>query len=116
MKNRIVFKSIFLFFLIIILIGLIFIIFDKAGTRTGIYMPKPIDYRIEYDSEVCLDALEEIYSDSKYTYSLPCISSSNIKIVWEDGITDPLMFAIEKEKVTMESLEEHGLKIYKNEK
>ena len=118
MNNKIMFKIIFLILQIIVLIGLIVVSFEKTGSKISIYNPKIVDYKILYDSEnsVCADALEEIYSDNKYVYSLPCISSSTIKISWEDGVVEPLMFSIEKGKVTMESLEEHGLKIYKNEK
>ena len=118
MKARLIAKSIFVVFLIIILFCLIFIIFDKAGTGAKIYNPiKIVDYSIvENSPDECEEMLELIYSDKKYNYYLPCKKSDNISLVWEEGVTDPLMFAIEHEKVTMDSLMEHGLDIIKNEK
>ncbi|MBR4178145.1 MAG: hypothetical protein IKR57_02210 [Bacilli bacterium] len=118
MRERIVFRCMFLVLLLIILIGLIYILFDRSGTRTGIYMPPIVDYKIVYDtsSEECEEMLEEIYRDDKYIYSLPCKNSSKITILWDDGVEEPLKYSIEKEKVSMESLEEHGLKIHKSKK
>ena len=118
MKVRLVFRCMFLVLLLIILIGLIYILFDRTGNRTGIYMPPIVDYKIIYEtnSDKCSNKKEEIYRDSKYVYSLECINSSKVTILWDDGVEEPLKYSIEKEKVTMESLEEHGLKIYKDKK
>ena len=117
MKTKLVLKCIFLFFLLIILIGLLYIIMQKAGTSPEMYSPlKVVDYYIQNDTEECPKALELIYSDKKYNYYLPCIESENITLVWEDGVVDSLKNAISKEKVTIESLKRHGLDILKNEK
>ena len=118
MRAKLVFRCMFLVLLLIILFGLVYIAFDKTGSRTGIYMPKIVDYKIVYDTSVdnCSIKDEVIYSDSKYDYKLHCMNSSSITILWDDGIEEPLKYSIEKEKVNMESLEEHGLKIYKDKK
>lgn len=116
MKTKIILKSIFVFFLTLILIGLLYIIFS-SGDAPSIYSPlQVVDYKIQDDTEACPAALELIYSDNKYNYYLSCIKSANISIIWDDGVVDSLKNAIEKEKVTIESLERHGLEIIKNEK
>jgi len=117
MNIKLIFKCIFVFFLTLILIGLVYIIIDKAGTGTGIYDPlKIVDYKIEDKTETCDDALELIYSDDKYNYYLPCMKSENISLVWDDGVVDSLSHALEFQKVDIDSLESHGLDIVKNEK
>ena len=117
MKTRLIIKSIFVFFLSVILICLVIIIFDKAGTGAGIYNPpKLVDYVIVDKTEVCTDVLELIYSDKKYNYYLPCQKSSTVFLEWDEGVTDPLRFAIENEKVTIDSLIDHGLGVIKDEK
>ena len=117
MKAKLTLKIIFVFFLSIILIGLIIIIFDKAGTGASIYNPpRLVDYVIVDKTDYCEDELELIYSDNKYNYYLPCTKSSTVFLEWDEGVTDPLKFAIEKEKVTIDSLIEHGLGVVKNEK
>lgn len=117
MKAKLIAKCIFVFFLSIILVCLIFIIFDKAGTGTGIYEPpKLVDYVIVDKTDYCEDTRELIYSDKKYNYYLPCTKSSTVFLEWDEGVTDPLKFAIENEKVTIDSLIEHGLGVIKDEK
>ena len=117
MKSRIIFKSIFVFFLTIILFCLIFIIFDKTGTGATIYNPPAIvDYTIIDNRDECENNTELIYSDKNYNYYLVCSNSSSVFLSWDEGVVDPLKFALEKEKVTMNSLINHGLKVIKNEK
>ena len=61
MRARMVFKIMFVVILVLILIGLIFIIFDKAGTRAGVRNTmKIVDYTIVNEQEICADALELI--------------------------------------------------------
>lgn len=74
------------------------------------------DYTIIDTTEICAEALEEIYSDDDYTYYLPCIKSSNIYIKWDNGDIHKLMDDINNGKVTMDSLIKHGLKVTKDEK
>ena len=117
MKVKIILKSVFVFVLSLILDGLILIIMDKGNKRVSIYDElKVVDYKIQDDTENCAQALELIYSDDKYNYYLPCIKSAYISLIWDDGVVDSLKNAISKEKVTMSSLEKHGLGIIKNEK
>ncbi len=116
MKTKIILKSIFVFFLTLILIGLIYIIFSKTPGNIQVSNLKIVDYVIRDDSNVCPSALELIYTDDEYNYYLPCIKSANITLVWEDGVIDSLKNALEHEKVTITSLEKHGLEIIKNEK
>ena len=116
MKIKIIIKCVFVFILSLILVGLILII-TNTGDAPSIYdQLKVVDYTIQDDSEVCAQALELIYSDSDYNYYLPCIKSAYISLIWDDGTVDSLKNAIENEKVSMKSLESHGLGIIKNEK
>lgn len=115
-KNKIIFKSIFVCLLILILIGLIFIIFDKAGTGAHIYNPMVLNnYRIIDNTNDCDNNKYLIYSDEKNNYYLNC-SNSSIFILWDDGAKDSLEFDLKINKVTMESLIEHGLKVTIDEK
>ena len=116
MNSKIMFKSIFVGMLLIILIGLIFIIFDKAGTGAHIYSPLVLnDYKIIDETVDCDNNKYLIYSDEKNNYYLNC-SNSNIFILWDDGARDSLEFDLKISKVTIESLIEHGLKVIKDEK
>ena len=115
MRARMVFKIMFVVILVLILIGLIFIIFDKAGTRAGVRNTmKIVDYTIVNEQENCADVLELIYEDADYKYYLPCISSYGIYLEWSDGTRDLLKDALRNGKVTMDSLIDHGLDVYKN--
>lgn len=117
MKGRLIFKTVFVIILTFILIGLIFIIYDKAGTAAHIYNPLLVsDYVIIDESKDCSGEEELIYEDSKYKYYLPCPSSYDISLEWTDGDTDLLKNALNNKKVTIESLEDHGLKVIKHEK
>ena len=119
MKSRIIFKSLFVTLLIIILIGLITIIFDKTGTQAHVYSSLVVaDYKIVYDSDndSCLEMEELLYEDDQYEYYLPCASSYDIYLEWSDGSKDLLKDALRNNKVTMESLIDHGLRVYKYEK
>ena len=116
MRTRLVFKSIFTVIIIIILIGLIFIIYDKAGTGTGIYDPLALStFKIEYDKldVECTPEPEIIYEEEDFFYCLPCMSSYNIYFVLADGTKELLKNAINNKKVNIKSLEKEGLAIIK---
>ena len=118
MKSRLIFKSIFTVILLIILFCLVFIIYDKAGKRARIYDPILLStYTIYYDNDGsnCMSKPEVIYKDSKYTYSLPCISSYDTYLLWDDGTKELVKNALENKKVDIDSLVNHGLKIDRNE-
>ena len=118
MKSRLIFKVIFVIILVIILFFLVFIIFDKTGKRARIYDPLLLStYTIYYDNESseCMRKPEVIYQDSKYKYSLPCISSYDTYLLWDDGTKELVKNALENKKVDIESLVNHGLKIDKDE-
>lgn len=109
--------------LILVVIGLIFIAFgtpkkevvieeerfDSVITTT---VDSKLDFRIEDRTEVCAQALEEIYRDDITTCYLPCIKSATIFLVYEDGSEITLRDALNKKKVTIEELRETGLKMY----
>ncbi len=116
MRTRIVFKSKFTVVLRIILIGLIFIIYGKGGTSARIYDPLALStYKIEYDKldVECTPEPEIIYEDEDFFYCLPCMSSYNIYLVWDDGTKELLKNAINNNKVNIKSLEKEGLEIIK---
>lgn len=71
------------------------------------------DYKIIDNTMTCAEALEEIYKDDSYIYYLTCIKSDNIYLEWDNGDTYKLTEAINKELVTIESLIDHGLEVYK---
>ena len=117
MKTRIVFKSLFVVALLFVLFCLVFIIYDKTGKRARIYNPILLStYTILYDNEgkECMKDPEEFYKDGKYKYSLPCISSYDTYLLWDDGTKELMKNALENDKVDIESLENHGLKVRKD--
>ena len=96
---------------------LIFIMYDKAGTRAGIFDPVELaDYKIKDDNKECIKEEELIFEDKDYNYYLPCKGSYNIHLDWTDGSKDLIKNALNNKKVTIKSLEEHGLKIVRHEK
>ena len=117
MRGNLYLKIAFVVVLSVVLLFLIFIIYDKAGKRTGIYEPPALaDYIIVDLSEDCKKGEELIYEDEKYSYYLPCLSSYDIYLEWTDGARDLIKNAINNNKVTIDSLIEHGLKVIKHEK
>jgi len=73
------------------------------------------DYVIVDETEICADALEEIYNDELYVYYLPCIKSGNIYLKYNSGDKIYLRDALEQKQVTIEELIEKGLKVYKED-
>ena len=64
----------------------------------------------------CKQEEELIYEDKDYNYYLSCLGSYNIYLEWTDGSRDLVKNALINKKVTIKSLEEHGLKIIRHEK
>ena len=117
LNSKIYMKIIYVIFLNAILIGLIFVIYDKAGTRAHIYDPLQVaDYEIKDKNKKCEQEEEYLYEDERYSYYLTCKGSYNIYLEWTDGSTDLVKNALKNKKVTMDSLIEHGLKVIKHEK
>ena len=117
MRGSIYLKIIFVVVLTAILLFLIFIIYDKTGTRTGIYDPLILsDYTIKDENDGCQRGEELIYEDDDYSYYLPCLSSYKIYLEWTDGDRDLIKNALNNNKVTIESLIDHGLEVVKHEK
>ncbi len=118
MKSKIIFKSIFVIALLFILFCLVFIIYDKAGRSKRDYNPFLLStYTIYYDNQdkECMSKPELFYKDDKYEYSLPCISSYDTYLLWDDGTKELVKSALENNKVDIKSLESHGLKVERNE-
>ena len=117
MRARITFKIMFVVILTIILVGLIFIIYDKAGTGARVYNPVVLsDYTIVNEKTECVNTKELLYEDQYYLYYLPCASSYDTYLVWTDGDKDLVKNALNYGKVTIKSLMDHGLEIEKYEK
>lgn len=106
-------KRIFILILGIIMISLSFIAFSNLNDSMPISMYIPINY--EYSlidkSESCAMALELIYETNTTAYFLPCIKSNSIYLEYADGTIVSLRDAIDEEKVSIESLIEHGLEV-----
>ena len=117
MRGRLYLKIVFVIFLSAILFCLIFIIYDKAGTRTHIYDEIVLsDYVIKNENVNCPKGEELIFEDDKYNYYLNCLGSYKIYLIWDDGSKDLVKNALKNKKVTIDSLINHGLEIIKHEK
>jgi hypothetical protein len=116
MKSKLIFRIVFVTLLAVILLGLIFIIFDKTGSGAHIFDQGVLnDYKISDETVDCDGIKKLIYSDKKYDYYLEC-SNSKIFIIWDDGARDSLDFDLNINKLSMSSLEAHGLKVIKDER
>ena len=71
------------------------------------------EFTIIDETEVCDQALEEIYRDDEYIYYLPCIKSSTIFLKYNNGEKTNIKKALDGEKVTIDKLIKEGLKVYK---
>ena len=117
MRARLTFKIMFVFILSLLLTGLLFIIFDKAGTRARFYDPSLVaDYVLVNKNETCVKTNELLYEDESYSYYLPCTSSYDVYLEWTDGDKDLVKNALNSGKVTIGSLIDHGLEVEKHEK
>ena len=65
------------------------------------------------ESEVCAEALEEIYKDDEYTYYLPCIKSEMIKVIYSDNTELTLKKAFENSRITISDLDKFNIQYYK---
>lgn len=72
-----------------------------------------LSFEIIDSTEVCAEALEEIYKDNKYTYYLPCMKSGNILIKFSNGNEYSLKEVLDKDLLTIDELIENGLNVYK---
>ena len=91
--------------IIIICILTILLIGCKKNTK---------EFIIIDNTEICAEALEEIYRDDNYKYSLPCIKSDNITIQFKDGKEYKLKEVLDNNILTIDELINKGLKVYKD--
>ena len=117
MNSKIYLKVIYVIFLNALLVLFIYLVYDRAGTRARIYDPLVLaDYKIVDENKECDEGKELIFSDKKHKYYLPCKGSYNIYLEWTDGSKDLIKNALKNNKVTIDSLTDHGLKIIEYEK
>ena len=64
---------------------------------------------------VCLSTLEEIYKDTKYIYSLPCIKSEYIIVKYENDNTENIKDALKNKHISIKNLDKYNIKYYKDE-
>lgn len=106
-------KRIFVLVLGIILISLSLIAFGNLDddVQTSMYIPIVSEYNLVDKSEGCDKALELIYETSTTAYFLNCFKSNSIYLEYADGTIITLREALDGEKVTIESLINHGLEV-----
>lgn len=100
-------------FIIIILLAVAVLMYAYIDTMSKKSDSK--DYTIEDTTEVCAQSLEEIYRTNDYIYYLPCVKSDNLYLIWVDGTKTKMIDDLNSGKVSIESLQKHGLKVYKYE-
>jgi uncharacterized protein YxeA len=109
---KIIVKRIFILILAIILISLSIIAFGNLNDeQVSIYTSFTNEYSLVDKSENCGNALELIYETSTTAYFLNCFKSNSIYLEYADGTIITLREALDGEKVTIESLIEHGLEV-----
>ncbi len=110
---KIIVKRIFILILAIILISLSIIAFGNLNDdkQVSIYTSFTNEYSLVDKSENCGNALELIYETSTTAYFLNCFKSNSIYLEYADGTIITLREALDGEKVTIESLIEHGLEL-----
>lgn len=110
-------KKIFLNLLIIFVFGLLLVGCNKEKEKTNIddKDKSSKEFVIVDETEVCAQALEEIYRDSDYIYYLSCIKSGNITIKFEDGRVYTLREVLNNNILTIDELIDKGLAVYKTE-
>lgn len=67
------------------------------------------DFHIEDRTDTCAEAIEQIYEDDKKVYSLNCIKSETIFLVFENGKEITLKEALENKEVAIQELIDKGL-------
>ena len=73
------------------------------------------DFKIIDNTEICAEALEEIYRDDSYIYYLSCIKSDNIIIEFDDNTKYKLREVLENNILSIDELIDNGLEVYKDE-
>lgn len=79
------------------------------------FKKKTEEITIDNRCEITAQALEKIYEDEDYEYYLSSISSGCIYVTVNDS-EYTLKEVIDKKVLTIQELEENGLKVYKEEK
>lgn len=116
LKTRIIIKTVLVLILSVTFLNTLFALYRKIGIESNIYNPLILStYSISYTSDKCMNKPEVIYRDDHYEYSLPCISSYDTYLLWDDGTKELIKNALQNAKVDMDSLMLHGLKVLKNE-
>ena len=120
MKNKNI--ALYLLSMILILIGLIFISLtlknekemveeDEITTTTAVETTTSpvVDFTVEDRTRTCAQAIEVIYEDDSYRYTLSCMKSGTIYLVYEDGTEVTLRNAISSGMVTIDQLKASNL-------
>lgn len=71
------------------------------------------DFKIIDNVEACATAIEEVYKDGNYVYTLPCIKSKSVIVEFENGEKYNLNEALNKKIVTPDQVIAKGYKLGK---
>ena len=74
-----------------------------------------VDTSLSDSSFNCPQALEEIYKDSKNTYSLPCTKSSYIVVKYSDGSVENIKTALNNGNIKITDLKKFNIQYYTDE-
>jgi len=74
-----------------------------------------VDTSLNVSGFNCPQALEEIYKDSKYTYSLPCTKSSYIVVKYSDGSVENIKTALNNGNIKITDLKKFNIQYYTDE-
>lgn len=72
-----------------------------------------LDYKILDKTEECEEKEEILYQDTEYTYYFSCKKSNNIYLEWNNGEVTLMVDDLNSNKVSIDSLINHGLEIGK---
>ena len=74
-----------------------------------------VDTSLSVSGFNCPQALEEIYKDSKNTYSLPCTKSSYIVVKYSDGSVENIKTALNNGNIKITDLKKFNIQYYTDE-
>lgn len=80
------------------------------------YIESIVDTSIGDEDFSCAMALEEIYKDDDYVYSLGCIKSSVIIVTYNNGEKENIKEALNKGNITINDLDRFNISYIKEEK
>lgn len=85
---------------------------DKVST-SDMQVKKIVDKTKDIKDFTCAEALENFYTDSKYSYYFSCLKGEHVVVVYKDDYEEPVSIALKNGNITIKDLDKYKIKYTK---